>query len=156
MRRLALGPSTRRSRRWCAIRAQVTATWLALICLCTLGCGVEAADIDPLPIAVDCACADGLCPVDVCAMSIKVDLETCKGEVDAVEVMVGDTLESVILAPGQSLVSCATFARGSTAVMRARADRVWAWEELIDCPAAAAGEASGQIIDRVLHCTSSG
>lgn len=120
------------------------------------GCAVESAAIDPLPLAVDCVCSDGQCPPSVCALSITVDSASCGGEVATVEVMIGETLEAVVLRPGQTLQSCASIARGAAAEMRARADTAWAWSELIACPAAVAGEANGPTIDRVLHCAIGG
>lgn len=134
------------------MRAPALAFALWLCAAVMTGCVAAAPTLDPLPLAADCACADGACPVAVCDVSIEVEAATCASEVDKVEILIGDTLEPAIFVPGQLGRTCATIPRGGKAWLRARADKAWSWEEELTCPAAAPGETSGPTIARVLHC----
>lgn len=127
--------------------------WAMLVTLMAASCTAEAPTIDALPLAGPCLCEGGTCPATVCDILLTVEAETCEGSVEVVEVMLGETLEPTMLAPGQSARTCATIPRGETALMRARADAAWSWEEPIACPAAAPGETQGPTIARILHCT---
>jgi hypothetical protein len=115
-------------------------------------CTAESTQLDPLPLAVDCPCAGGACPATSCGLRLEVEAASCLGEVEAVEVMVGATLEPVIWRPGDRLLTCAGIARGATQTLRARGDVGWSWTEPLSCPAPRAGETAGPIITRVLHC----
>lgn len=125
--------------------------WLGLVLL-TSACADDLPDVAAAPLALDCACPAGECPVDVCDLQIEVSNASCASEVQAVEVLLGDRLEPATFLPGQPRRTCTTWKRGTTLALQARADRVWQWAETITCPVKAPGETRGPTIARLLNC----
>ncbi len=128
------------------------ATLLAVASALAAGCATDAPALDALPLAGSCACVDGVCPANVCDVSVELEAATCGAVVNQVEVMLDDRLEPAIWVPGATLRSCGTLARGAKATLVGRSDTGWAWDDIVECPAAAAGETKGPTIVRVLHC----
>ncbi|HAN31777.1 MAG TPA: hypothetical protein DCQ06_09295 [Myxococcales bacterium] len=133
-------------------------TWLRLLAyamtwsLCS--CSVEPADLDPLPFG-PCLCEAEQCPVSVCDVELSLDAKSCAGQVNSVEVLIAEQLESYIWTPGDKKRTCSTIPRGQTVELYARADSPWQWREEISCPAPdGSNEVSGPTIIRVLQCTS--
>ncbi|MCO4762338.1 MAG: hypothetical protein KC502_12585 [Myxococcales bacterium] len=133
--------------------SRVGAVIFALFCqLLIAGCAVEQTALDPLPFGA-CLC-DGACPTTVCDIEIELDKDTCKDQLDIVEIMIGKQLETTIWEPGLRQRSCGTIKRGAQADFFARADTGWRWQESISCPAAGDRvETKGPTIVRVLHCS---
>lgn len=130
--------------------------WTLMLALvgAVAGCTAQAPGLDALPLAEACACVGGTCPTNVCDVSVELEAATCGTVVEHVEVMLDDKLEPAIWVPGDTLRSCTAIARGAKATLVGRSDTGWAWDDEVQCPAAAAGETSGPTIVRVLHCVS--
>ncbi len=127
--------------------------WLGASVATLVGGCVAGVPVDSPKVASACQCSPPQpCPTSVCDVQIDVSAKTCGGEVSEVEVLIGDELEPVAFVPGEPKRTCATIPRGSTRMLRARADSRWQWQEEVACPPAAAGDTIGPTVVRVLNC----
>ncbi len=125
---------------------------LALLLAVLGGCQTGVAPGAPKTPTCQCSATDP-CPTSRCDLQIELSAATCGGQAATVEVMVGDELEPETYAVGKPRRSCATLARGATALLQARSNTTWQWAEEVICPAASPGDTQGPTIVRVLNCT---
>ncbi len=124
----------------------------ALAVAASLGC--QTGTPPDAPKAPTCQCsANEPCPTSRCDLQIELSSATCKGQADYAEVLIGGELEPDRYDLGKPRRSCATLARGATAMLQARSNTTWQWAEEVVCPAAAPGDVQGPTIVRVLNCT---
>ena len=128
---------------------------LMLVLPALAACTAETPELAELPFG-ECACQQTdppSCPMDVCDLRLEIEVGSCLGQVNLVEIQVGAQLEKHIWLPGQPARTCTTVKRGESFSVIARSDTSWRWSPTIGCPKELEpGATEGTTVSRLLQC----